>query len=69
MKNVGNADRIARLVVGLALIVAALVAPVSFAFRVGAFATLGGYTVLTALAGTCLGYRLMGRSTCPTHSR
>ena len=30
-----------------------------------ALALNGVYLLFTALAGTCLGYRLIGRSTCP----
>jgi hypothetical protein len=67
-KNVGPIDRMIRAVVALTALIAGLVAPVPMAARVG----LGGsgvYLLLTALAGTCLGYRLMGLSTCPTARR
>jgi len=67
-KNLGSMDRAARSLGATAMLVAAFVAPVQTAIRVG----LGGtavYLVLTALAGTCLGYRMMGRSTCPAKLR
>jgi len=40
-------------------------APLPLVVRVPAFGVLGAYMLVTALAGTCLGYKLMGRSTCP----
>ncbi len=63
--NVGTADRLLRLVVAVAMLVSAVVAPVSLAVRVGLLGGMGAYMLITALAGTCLGYRMMGRSTCP----
>ena len=58
--NVGTADRIARAVLGIGVLASSIVGPVPLV--VGA---MGGYLVLSALAGSCVGYRLMGRSTCP----
>jgi hypothetical protein len=63
-KNVGSMDRKVR---GLGALVAMLVAglaPLPVALRVGVGAT-AVYLLFTTLAGTCLGYRLMGVSTCP----
>ncbi|MEO8554849.1 MAG: DUF2892 domain-containing protein [Kofleriaceae bacterium] len=62
--NVGNPERILRAVIGILMLTSSVVAPVSLALRVGLFGILGGYMVFTALAGSCLGYRMMGRSTC-----
>jgi hypothetical protein len=56
--NVGTADRILRALGGGALLVSAyMVSPL--------IAIPGGYLLFTSLAGSCLGYRMMGRSTCP----
>lgn len=64
-RNLGNGDRLLRVVGGLALITCAVMAPLPLAVRLAVFAVTGGYLLLSALAGTCLGYALMGRSTCP----
>ncbi len=68
-RNVGKLDRTLRAIAGLALLVCATVAPVPWTTRLGVFAVMGGYMLFTAVAGTCLGYRLMGRSTCPVNER
>jgi hypothetical protein len=62
--NVGNLDRVLRALGGAAMVATAGIAPLPFLVRVGAFGAMGGYLLFTAIAGTCLGYRLMGRSTC-----
>ncbi|WP_394823809.1 DUF2892 domain-containing protein [Pendulispora albinea] len=63
--NVGRNDRILRGLAGLAMLTCSVMAPMSLAVRVAAFGAVGAYLLVTAIAGTCLGYRLMGRSTCP----
>ena len=40
-------------------------APLGLGVRIAALGVSGVYMLLTALGGTCLGYRLMGVSTCP----
>lgn len=67
-KNLGSMDRTARGLAALGMVLGASLAPVELAVRVGLGAT-GAYVLFTALAGTCLGYRLMGLSTCPVESR
>lgn len=64
-RNVGTSDRISRALVAFAMLACAVFAPLPLAVRVPVFGALAGYLVFSALAGTCLGYRLMGRSTCP----
>ncbi|MFO0547676.1 MAG: DUF2892 domain-containing protein [Polyangiaceae bacterium] len=64
-KNLGSLDRAARGAGALAAFVTALVLGLPTIARLGLVAT-GVYLVYTALAGTCLGYRMMGLSTCPT---
>jgi Protein of unknown function (DUF2892) len=63
--NVGSLDRLARVVVGLALIAVSLFWPGPPLVRFALLDGTGAYLLLTSLLGSCLGYRLMGRSTCP----
>lgn len=65
MHNVGTLDRIARAVIGIAVIVGAVVAPIPTAFRL--FGGFGVALLWTALAGTCPGYKLLGVSSCRSH--
>lgn len=68
-RNVGNGERVIRVVGGLALVTCAVMAPLSLAVRVAAFGVTGAYLLISAFAGTCLGYTLMGRSTCSVEPR
>ena len=63
-KNLGNTDRAVRAIVAVALFIAAFIAPVPMMVAVG-FALTGVYMIGTTLVGTCLGYKLIGVSTCP----
>jgi hypothetical protein len=67
-RNVGNVDRVLRAVAAVGLGVGAVLAPVDGWVR-GLMVAQGLYFLGTSLAGSCLGYRLMGRSTCPVPSR
>ena len=61
-KNVGNIDRILRVVLGLALIAG------FFLNRDGAYSWLyliGIVPLVTGLMGSCPAYSLFGLSTCP----
>ncbi len=58
MKNVGGIDRILRVVVGLALIVAAAV------HYVGGWGYVGVVPLATGIIGWCPAYRLLGMNTC-----
>lgn len=61
--NVGGFDRIARIVVGLALIAFALLAPATLSWKwIG---WIGVVPLLTALVGFCPAYTLLGLNTCP----
>ncbi|AKF05207.1 hypothetical protein DB32_002356 [Sandaracinus amylolyticus] len=60
----GGWDRAARAAGALAMMVCAGLAPMPLGARV-ALAVVALYVAGTALVGTCLGYRLMGKSTCP----
>ena len=58
MKNVGTIDRVARVVVGLALIALVFVGPQT------PWGWIGVVPLLTALVGFCPAYRLFGIRTC-----
>jgi hypothetical protein len=62
--NVGTIDRIARIVVGIALIAFALgfIAPGTPSAWIG---WIGVVPLLTALVGSCPLYSMIGLSTCP----
>lgn len=67
-KNLGRLDRAARLLGALAMMVSAFMAPVPLVVQI-ALGASAIYVLVTAFAGTCLGYRLMGLSTCPVADR
>ncbi|MFM9942423.1 MAG: DUF2892 domain-containing protein [Hyphomicrobiaceae bacterium] len=60
--NIGNLDRIVRVIVGLALI--ALAAGYWPGAAAQPWAWIGLVPLLTALVGWCPAYRLLGVSTC-----
>lgn len=62
-QNVGSLDRVLRGLGSLAMIAAGIALAAPEVTRL-AFGLSGVYLAFTALAGSCLGYRLMGRSTC-----
>lgn len=62
--NVGSLDRTIRGIAGIAMASSAFVLPLPSPALGVALGATGGYLVLTALFGRCLGYRMMGRSTC-----
>jgi hypothetical protein len=66
MSNLGTADRTARAVGAIIMIAAAFLISLPFTGQI-ALAATGTYVLGTALMGTCLGYRLMGKSTCSAH--
>ncbi len=59
-KNVGGCDKIARLVLGAALIAFALLSDSSYAV----YGWVGVVPLVTGLIGFCPLYRLIGKSTC-----
>ncbi len=54
---------------GVAMLVCSVFAPLPLAVRVLALGIGGSYMLGTALAGSCLGYKLMGFSTCPIEQK
>jgi hypothetical protein len=68
-RNLGTADRVLRVLAAIAAAVCAVAGPFSPVVRLGIFGGTAGYLLLTALVGTCVGYRLMGKSTCPAIPR
>lgn len=67
--NVASWDRIVRAIAGLTMLTSAFFVPLPLLVRVLALGLGGVYMVATALVGTCLGYKLMGLSTCPVEQR
>jgi hypothetical protein len=57
--NIGNIDRVLRVVVGLAL------AGLAFTGTLGAWAWIAVVPLVTGLIGWCPAYKLIGLSTCP----
>ncbi|MDB4989049.1 MAG: hypothetical protein JWN04_4227 [Myxococcaceae bacterium] len=68
-RNVSNGERWSRAMASAAMLLGSVLAPVSLLTRVAVFGTMGLYLLFTALSGTCFGYRLMGRSSCPADTR
>jgi len=68
-QNTATWDRIFRAVAGIGMIVGAVVAPLPWLVRALGLGGGGAYLLATALAGSCLGYKMMGISTCPTTTR
>jgi fatty acid desaturase len=61
--NVGSTDRILRIVVGLALIVATL------AGWIGVWGWIGVVPLLTGIFKFCPAYTLLGMNTCPMEKK
>lgn len=59
MRNVGGIDRVIRVLVGVALIVATLMG------AIGVWGWIGVVPLATGLFGTCPAYKLLGVNTCP----
>jgi hypothetical protein len=68
VRNIGNIDRIARAVAVVPLTACSFMAPFPVVTRLIAFALPALYMAFTVLRGTCLGYLMMGKSTCPVAS-
>ena len=66
--NLGNADRTIRAITAVAMLIASFTTPVPLMAAVG-LAFTGLYMIGTSLVGTCLGYKLIGVSTCPIKQR
>ncbi|HYP86903.1 MAG TPA: DUF2892 domain-containing protein [Polyangiaceae bacterium] len=62
-KNLNTMHRSVRALAAVGMAGCAAVAPVSHAAQLG-LGALAAYLGFTALAGSCVGLRLMGRSTC-----
>ena len=67
--NVGKLDRGFRALGAIGMLVCAFLAPLPVEVRVPVFGLLAAYLSVPALAGTCLGYKLMEMSTCPVRAR
>ena len=67
-QNLGTIDRIARGAGAVILFVVSAVSPLPVALQV-AVGLMGVYVLGSSLVGTCLGYKMMGMSTCPVPKR
>jgi hypothetical protein len=59
MQNVGGIDRVIRVVVGLALVIAAAMG------EIGVWGWIGVIPLATGLFGFCPAYKLFGLNSCP----
>jgi hypothetical protein len=64
-QNLSRMDRVLRFVAAAVLAGGAWAAPLPWAVRSVGMGLSAVYLLFTAFAGTCLGYQLMGISTCP----
>lgn len=67
-KNLGTMDRLVRTVFALAMLTCSVIAPLPFLLRVLALGGSGAYLLFSALAGSCVGYHLIGKSSCAVES-
>lgn len=58
-KNIGTPDRLARLALGVLLLIGAYV------WHSWLLALLGAFVVYESVSGWCVLYALLGRNTCP----
>ena len=63
-KNVARRDRAIRTVAGCGMLVGSVFAPLPPLVRLIALGGTGVYLLATAVFGACLGYRMLGISTC-----
>ncbi len=68
-QNAATWDRIVRAFAGMTMLGVGIFAPFPLLVRVLALGGTGLYLLGTAVVGTCLGYKLMGISTCPIEER
>jgi hypothetical protein len=67
--NVGTLDRMIRVFGAIAFSICAALAPLSPVIRGGVLGLSAVYLLFSALAGTCFGYSLLGKSTCPLQAK
>jgi len=65
--NVGGADKVVRIVVGIALLILAVFSPIDTVWRVLA-GVLAAIALVTALIGFCPLNSLLGIDTCKRHA-
>jgi hypothetical protein len=68
-KNLGTVDRALRLMGAVGAALCAAVAPLPLPLRLGVFAGTAIALLVSALAGSCPVYRLLGKSTCSLERR
>ena len=68
-RNIGKSERAVRGLAAAGLLSCSVMSPLPLPVRLAAFGATGLYVLFTALSGTCLGYALLGKSTCPAEPR
>jgi hypothetical protein len=63
-KNIGTADRVVRMVIGIILIGIVFIVPVFGIMKI-VLLVIGLFSLFQAFAGWCLLYQFMGKNTCP----
>jgi hypothetical protein len=63
-QNTATWDRALRALAGVAVLICSVFAPLPLLVRAGALGATGAYLLLSAAFGSCLGYKMMGISTC-----
>lgn len=63
IKNIGNKDKILRLIIGISLIILSII------LKSGFLAIFGIFAIFEALSGWCVFYQLIGRNTCPIKNK
>lgn len=62
-KNIGRKDRVARFLIGMALLVLAL------ALKSSTLAIIGAFSIFEAAFSWCVFYQLTGKNTCPVPAK
>lgn len=65
-KNLGTLHRGLRVLAAALAGACAVFGPWAPAVRYGVFGAMAGYLLWTALVGSCIGLRLLGKATCAT---
>jgi len=64
-RNLGTADRLLRVLGAVSMLGCSVFAPLPLYVRIGLLALPALYLLETSATGLCLGYWVLGRSTCP----
>lgn len=68
-KNIGNGERVIRGLASVGLLSCSVLSPLPLPVRLVVFGATGLYMLFAALSGTCAGYAMLGKSSCPAQPR